>query len=147
MAKKRQGDPWMPAPAFGRSLEGMSVNLLVSDVAAAAAFAQTVLGAEPVYTDPDFAVMRRGATQWMLHADHTYENQPLAGFVKGIDGRGAGVEIRLHRSDPDGAEARARAAGHTVLAGAVDKPHGLREAYILDPDGYCWVVDRPLSDN
>ena len=26
---------------------------------------------------------------------------------------------------------------------ATDKPHGLREAYILDPDGYCWVPGRP----
>ena len=39
MAKKRQGDPWMPAPDFGRSLEGLSINLLVSDVAAAVDFA------------------------------------------------------------------------------------------------------------
>jgi len=137
----------MPAPDFGRSLEGLSVNLLVSDIAAAAEFAQAVLDATTVYADPDFAVMQHGATLWMLHADHTYENHPLAGIVKGTEGRGAGVEIRLHRSDPDRAEARARAAGHTVLAGAADKPHGLREAYILDPDGFCWVVDRPLTGN
>jgi hypothetical protein len=26
-----------------------------------------------------------------------------------------------------------------VLSEAADKPHGLRESYILDPDGYCWV--------
>lgn len=26
-----------------------------------------------------------------------------------------------------------------ILAGAADKPHGLREAFILDPEGYCWV--------
>ena len=31
------------------------------------------------------------------------------------------------------------ALGHHVLAEAADKPHGLRESYILDPDGYCWV--------
>ena len=145
MAKQREGDPWMPAPAFGRSLTGLSVNLLVTNIAATVAFSQTVLGAETVYADPDFAVMKRGATQWMLHADHTYENHPMAGFVAGLEGRGAGIEIRLHNSDPDLAETRARAAGHTILAGATDKPHGLREAYILDPDGYCWVVDIPLG--
>jgi hypothetical protein len=31
-----------------------------------------------------------------------------------------------------------------VLAEAADKPHGLRESYIVDPDGYVWVPDRPL---
>ena len=34
--------------------------------------------------------------------------------------------------------------GFQVLAGATDKPHGLREAYIEGPDGYVWVADVPL---
>ena len=46
--------------------------------------------------------------------------------------------------DPDAAEARARAQGHIVLESATDKPHGLREAYLVDPDGYCWVPDVPI---
>ena len=143
MTKKRTGDPWMPATEYGRGLEGLSANLLVSDVAAAVAFAETVLDATTVYADPDFAVLRQGSAEWMLHADHTYDDHPLSGVVGGEAGRGAGVELRLHGLDPDAAEARAREAGHTVLAGATDKPHGLREAYILDPDGYCWVPDVP----
>ena len=145
MAKKRTSDPWMPAPAYGSSLTGLGVNLLVADVAISVAFAETVLGASVVYADPDFAVLRRDAMEWMLHADHTYERHPLTGFVKGLEGRGAGVELRLHGVDPDAAKRRAREAGHTVLAGAVDKPHGLREAYILNPDGYCWVPDLPVK--
>ncbi len=32
-----------------------------------------------------------------------------------------------------------------VLAGAMDKPHGLREAYILDDSGYLWVPDVPAK--
>ena len=31
--------------------------------------------------------------------------------------------------------------GYEVLEPASDKPHGLREAYILDADGYVWVPD------
>jgi len=27
----------------------------------------------------------------------------------------------------------------------MDKPHGLREAYLIDPDGYIWVPDTPLK--
>ena len=59
--------------------------------------------------------------------------------------RGAGIEIRLHDHDPDAAAVTAEGLGYTVLAGAADKPHGLREAYIADPDGYVWVLDRPLA--
>lgn len=57
--------------------------------------------------------------------------------------RGSGMELRLHGCDPDRAEERATAAGYEVLASAADKPHGLREAYIVDPDGYVWVPDLP----
>lgn len=145
MAKKRTGDPWMPAPAYSRTLAGLTINLLVSDIAAAVAFAATVLEAETVYADPDFAVLRCGEASWILHADHTYENHPLSGFVAGLQGRGAGAELRLHDCDPDAAVDRARAAGYTILAETDDKGHGLREAYILDPDGYCWVPDVPTD--
>jgi uncharacterized glyoxalase superfamily protein PhnB len=58
--------------------------------------------------------------------------------------RGAGLELRLHGCDPDEAVLRAREAGAYVMAEAADKPHGLREAYIGDPDGYIWVPDVPL---
>ncbi|MGB0551855.1 MAG: hypothetical protein ACPGQV_04645 [Alphaproteobacteria bacterium] len=144
MAKKRTGDPWMPAPKYAATLRGLGVNLLVTNIPASVSFAETVFSAQCVYSDPDFAVLRLGDMEWMLHADHTYDKHPLAGFVENIDGRGAGAEFRLHGVDPDTAETRARDGGYTVLAGALDKPHGLREAYILDPDGYCWVPDIPL---
>ena len=34
--------------------------------------------------------------------------------------------------------------GWTVLSGAVDKPHGQREAHIIDDDGYVWVPGVPI---
>ena len=40
--------------------------------------------------------------------------------------------------------ARARQRGDTILAGAMDKPHGLREVYIVDPDGSVWVPGKAL---
>ena len=55
--------------------------------------------------------------------------------------RGIGIELRLHGCDPDAAVAAARARGYIVVADPADKPHGLREAYIGDPDGYMWVPD------
>ncbi|WP_259780703.1 VOC family protein [Aestuariispira ectoiniformans] len=145
MATKSTKEAWSVSPEeYGRSLNGFGVNLLVRDMEASLAFAQDVLQAETVYWNEDFAVLRRGGASWMLHADHTYEDNPLLGFVQGQEGRGAGVELRLYDLDPDATEARARTRGDHVLSGAQDKPHGLRECYLLDPDGYCWVPSRPL---
>jgi hypothetical protein len=53
------------------------------------------------------------------------------------------VELRLYGVDPDQAEAAARRRDAVVLAGAADKEHGLREAYIVDDDGYVWVPSVP----
>ncbi len=140
--KKRAADqiPWMSPPDYGRSLgPGLGINLLVREVAPAVRFATEVLGATATYADEDFAVMRLAGSEWMLHADHTYRDNPLIGIVQGAETRGAGVEIRLYGIDPDVAEGAARAGGWTVLSGALDKPHGLREAVLIDDDGYVWV--------
>jgi len=138
---------FMGADEYGRSLKGLGVNLLVRDVTRSVAFACDVLGATVAYADKDFAVLRhtssRAAAEWMLHADGTYHSNPLLPLLDDSAPRGLGAEIRLYDCDPDAAVARALAHGHHVLQAATDKPHGLREAYILDPDGYCWVPGRP----
>lgn len=132
------------ADAFGRALgPGIGINLLVSDVEAAARFQAAVLDAVVTYWDRDFAILRAsekaGGAVWILHSDRSYRNHPLSGIAKAAEGRGAGAELRLYGRDPDQAEAVAHSLGGVVLAGAADKPHGVREAYILDPEGYCWV--------
>jgi catechol 2,3-dioxygenase-like lactoylglutathione lyase family enzyme len=139
--KLRSGDPWMPASQYSRSLRGLTLNLLVRDIARALPFHREVLGAVVVYSDADFAVLRHGEVEWMLHADHTYLDHPLHMHLAQDVPRGLGAELRLHGRDPDAAEAAARRLGFTVLASAVDKPHGLREAFLIDPDGYLWVPD------
>ena len=147
MSTKSTKEPWsVSAPDFGKSLTGMGINLLVPEMAPALAFARTVLLAETVYWNEDFAVVKLGDVSWMLHADHTYSDNPLLGFVQGLEARGMGVELQLYRQDPDAAEARARDHGYTVLAGSLNKPHGLRECFILDDSGYCWVLSRPLAE-
>lgn len=135
---------------YGRSLKGFGINLLVRDISRTVAFSRDVLLAETAIADKDFAVLRhrvggRVLAEWMLHADGTYHSNPLLGLVPADSPRGAGAELRLYHLDPDAAVARAKAGGHVVLAEAADKPHGMREAYILDPDGYCWVVSLPLA--
>jgi catechol 2,3-dioxygenase-like lactoylglutathione lyase family enzyme len=134
---------FMPAEEYGRSLQGLGINLLVRDVTRSVAFARDVLGASVAYADKDFAVLRYACgpsrAEWMLHSDGTYHSNPLLGLIGDAQVRGVGVEVRLYHCDPDAAAQRAKEHGHHVLSEAADKPHGLRESYILDPDGYCWV--------
>jgi hypothetical protein len=139
--KKREPDKTPPVSAedYGRSLRGLGFNLLVTDVSRAVAFATEVLGATSFYDDADFAALRWNGHDFMFHADHAYRDNALSGIVAGLEARGAGVELRLYGCDPDVAEAKARELGFTVLAGSIDKPHGLRECIILDDDGYAWV--------
>jgi len=125
--------------AYGKALRGFGINLLVRNVLASVQFGVEVLGVEQVYSNPDFAIMRYQGTEWMLHGDHTYHNNPLLGLTGNGTVRGVGCELRLYGIDPDAAADRARTRGDTILAEAADKPHGLRESYLIDPDGYVWV--------
>ncbi len=59
-----------------------------------------------------------------------------------IPPRGGGIEIRLYDTDPEDAVARAEAHGGTILQEPTNKPHGLREAYILCENGYAWVPSQ-----
>ncbi|TPM30162.1 hypothetical protein [Mesorhizobium sp. B2-3-4] len=146
MAMKRTKTPWMKAEDFGRSLpRGVGVNLLVSDMAAMEAFCRDVLGARIIHADEDFAAIELLGSVFMLHADHSYLDNAMSGVIAGAETRGAGIELRLYGADPDAVEAAALAHGHIVLAGAIDKPHGLRECYIVGPDGYVFVPSAALA--
>ncbi len=132
------------AEAFGRSLKGIGLNLLVRDVRRQCAFLEAVLGMKSHQVSDDFAIVTYGDQLFQLHGDATYHAHPLLGLVPENPPRGGGIEIRLYDSDPDDAVARAGAAGAHVLQGPTDKPHGLREACILCENGYAWVPSRPL---
>lgn len=146
MTKKRLGDAWMPAPQYARTLKGLTVNLLVRDIAMALPFHRQVLGATLIYSDPDIAVFRRENAEWMLHADHTYDAHPMHAALIKATIRGIGAELRLHGRDPDEAERNARRLGFEVVEACADKAHGLREVYLRDADGYVWVPDVPVTD-
>jgi hypothetical protein len=49
------------------------------------------------------------------------------------------VELRVYGCDPAAAEAAALRLGFRVIVTTTVKGHGLREAFIIDADGYCWV--------
>lgn len=148
MSSKSTKPDWSVSPVdFGRSLKGFGINLLVTNMENSLKFATQVLKAKTVYWNEDFAVLSQGSNQWMLHTDHTYSHNSYLGIAQGQEARGTGVELRLYDLDPDQAELDARDGDYVVFAGSANKPHGLRECYILDPDGFCWIPSRPLSDD
>lgn len=145
MVKKRIGDAWMPADEFGRALpRGLGLNLLVPDIEPMRQFCADVLGGRIVYADADFCVVDLAGSILLLHADHTYRDQEMFGVFDGVEARGIGAEIRVYGVDPDAIEARARSAGHVVLSGSIDKPHGLRECHIVGPSGYVFVPGKAI---
>ena len=144
MTKKRVGEPWMPAGDYGRSLPRFSVNLLVREIARALPFYTQVLGAKVHYSDPDFAALNFAGLEFMLHADHAYDHHGSYARLQGPGLRGTGAELRVLGGDPDELEARARAAGATILQPVAEYPHGWREVMVEDSDGYIWAVGVPL---
>ena len=140
MTKTRTGEAWMPADEYGRGLPKFTVNLLVQDVAEAIPFYRDVLQATVRYADGDFAAMEIGGTEFMLHADHAYDQHPLHERVHGVLVRGAGAEIRVMGIDPDAAEERAKKFGAEIVQEARDFPHGWRDVMLADVDGYVWAV-------
>lgn len=145
MTKKRTGDPWMPADEYGQSLPRLTVNLLVKEVARSVAFYTGVLGAKANYFDPDFAALELAGVKFMLHADHAYDQHPLASRLASNATRGTGAELRVLGVDPDQVEARARTSSATIVQPAADRGHGWRDVLVADPDGYVWAVGVPLA--
>jgi predicted enzyme related to lactoylglutathione lyase len=143
--KKSSKTPFIAAPDYGHSLSGFTVNLLSADLPRALTFQRDVLRAEILHEDEDLLIVRGYGRNWMVHADHTYDKHPLLADTQNETRRGAGVELRLHGCDPDGTAGRAQEHGFSVLDGPRDQPdHGLREAHIVDADGYVWVPDVPV---
>jgi uncharacterized glyoxalase superfamily protein PhnB len=129
----------MSGPEYGRTLRGLSFNLIVRDVPKAARFATEVLGATQFFGNSQFSAMKLNGGDFMFHADQTYNDNLLSGSLQTSEARGVGVELRIYNCDPDLAEANAKAGGWTVLSGTSDRPHGLRECMILDDEGFVWL--------
>jgi catechol 2,3-dioxygenase-like lactoylglutathione lyase family enzyme len=144
--KKRTGDPWIPAPAYGALLPQFTVNLIVRDINAALEFYRTVLQAQVHYADPDFAAVRILGIELMLHADHAYDHSPWTVAFEGGQPRGLGAELRLLGMNPDELAARARAV-NALFRDVSVRGHGWREVMVRDPDGYVWAVGETVGSN
>lgn len=133
------------AEEFGASLRGIGLNLLTRDVPALCAFLETVFLAKAHRVTQDFAIISYADQIFQLHADGTYHSHPLLGLLPENPPRGVGIEIRLYNTDPDHASLRAETYGAHIVQPPTNKPHGLRECYIMCENGYVWVASRPLE--
>ena len=126
------------ADDFGRSLTGIGVNLLTRDVRALAAFLAEVFDLQVHRLSEDFAIVTHDGAVFQLHSDGTYHSHPLPQLIPENPPRGGGVQLYLFGVDPDVTVKKAEAGCHMVLEQPADKPHGLREATILSPEGYAF---------
>jgi len=131
------------AEDFGKSLTGIGVNLLSTDVIAFADFMVKVFGAQAFRVSEDFAIVTSGGAIIQIHGDGTYGAHPLLGLVPENPPRGGGLQLYLFGIDPEQAEKRANDAGFVVIEPTAEKPHGLRECTILSPDGYAFSPAVP----
>ena len=73
--KLRTGDPWMPAPVYGRALHG-SPSICWRVMSPRRHFTVKYWGPRSSIAMPTLPCAVSGA-EWMLHADHTYLEHPL----------------------------------------------------------------------
>ena len=137
--KLRKKDPWKSASEYSRDLSGLTVNLLVEDINLSIHFLKKIIEAKIVYQDPDFAAIEGFGSRWCLHSYHTYESHPYMNVIKNSNPKGLGIELRVIGCDPDRAEERAKKENYIILSTSTDKAHGMRECYIHDNNGFCWV--------
>ncbi len=108
----------MPGYKYGALLPPLSLNLIVADIDRSVAFYRDVLGATVHYCDVDFAAVRVGGAEIMLHADHTHEDHPWHPALASGAVRGIGLQIRLLGLNPDEVEQKAKATKREVVLGS-----------------------------
>ena len=151
----------MDAAEVGRALRGFGLNLLCRQVIPLAESIASVLEMRVIRANDDYAIIAGPQVAKsliiQLHADATYHANPLSSLLPevgagvgadvgaGVGARGAAAEFRLFDMDPDAAARRAEVAGWYILQPPTDKPHGLRECYLLDLEGYCWVPGSVIA--
>ena len=65
-------------------------------------------------------------------------------IIQSSNPKGLEIELRIIGCDPDGAEERARKENYLILSKSTNKAHGMRECYIVDHDGFCWVPCKTI---
>ena len=128
---------------------GLRLELFVEDMEASIAFYTRVLAFEFARHEPgDYASLRLGGVVLgvgpvaKLPEEGGYFGREIATLRRGL-----GVEIVLEVDDVDGWRDRVAASGYPILEPLRDRPWGLRDFRISDPDGYYLrITSRPPGD-
>ena len=117
---------------------GLRLELFVEDMEASVAFYTRVLAFDLERHEPGaYASLRRGSVVFGLGP---VAKLPEKGGYFGRDiatrRRGLGVEIVLEVDDVEGWHNHIVASGHPIFEPLRDRPWGLRDFRITDPDGY-----------
>ncbi len=127
---------------------GLRLELFVEDMATSIAFYTQVLAFEVTRNEPeDYASLRLGnAVLGIGPVAKLPEEGGYFGRDISFHRRGLGVEIVLEVDDVDEWHARVEASGHPILESLQDRPWGLRDFRIADPDGYYLRITSGPSD-
>jgi lactoylglutathione lyase len=116
----------------------LRLELFVEDMGESTSFYRRVLGFEVIREEPrDYASLRSGDI--LLGIGPISRLPEREGyFTRGIASqrRGLGVEIVMEVDDLSAAHRRVLASGHPVFEPPQQRPWGLRDFRIVDPDGY-----------
>jgi catechol 2,3-dioxygenase-like lactoylglutathione lyase family enzyme len=127
----------------------LRIELFVEDLDTSIGF-YAALGFAVERHEHDYASLRWGdATIGLGPIDKFPPTGPGPGFTQErvTATRGAGVEIVLEVPDLDVALAAVRAAGHDLAEEPIDRPWGLRDFRLTDPDGYYLRITTPTATN
>jgi lactoylglutathione lyase len=125
----------------------LRLELFALDMEASIAFYTRVLGFELARHEPgDYASLRLGD---VVLGIGPVAKLPEKGGYFGRDmatlRRGLGVEIVIEVDDVEGCHERVADSGHPILEPLRDRPWGLRDFRISDPDGYYLRVTSRLA--
>jgi len=127
---------------------GLRLELFALDMEASIAFYTRVLAFELSRHEPgDYASLRLGGIVLgigpvaKLSEEGGYFGRDIATYRRGL-----GVEIVIEVDDVERCHERVAASGHPILEPLQDRPWGLRDFRISDPDGYYRrITSRPAG--
>jgi len=127
---------------------GLRLELFALDMEASIAFYTRVLAFELSRHEPgDYASLRLGGIVLgigpvaKLSEEGGYFGRDIATHRRGL-----GVEIVIEVDDVERCHERVAASGHPILEPLQDRPWGLRDFRISDPDGYYRrITSRPAG--
>jgi heme-degrading monooxygenase HmoA/uncharacterized glyoxalase superfamily protein PhnB len=128
----------------------LRAELFVVDLDASAQFYTDVLGFFLDHCDEGYRSLHRDGVVLGLSAVADLPAQAGAGFTQNAvrSSHGTGIELVLELADgPDEVDAvyeQARRAGASIAAAPQDRPWGLRDFRLTDPDGYYLRVTHAV---